>query len=64
MAPRIPLMPRRFRRKALRSRRNGFGSHFEEKMTYEYLRNLIHSRFLDSDTEEFFNFMPFSAQPP
>lgn len=56
MAPRIPIMPRRFRSKALRTRKNAFSSHFEEKKTCEYLRNLIHSRFINSVAEGLFNF--------
>jgi len=55
MPSRHPIMPRRFRRRTVRSK-NTFNSYFEEKKTCEYLRNLMHSRFLNSETEGLFNF--------
>src|SRR3989339_317567 len=56
MPPRKPFMPRlRFKRRVFKSK-NAFNSYFEEKKTCEYLRNLIHSRFLNSETEGLFNF--------
>ena len=55
MSPRNPFLPRRFKRRAFKSK-NAFSSYFEEKKTCEYLRNLINSRFLNSETEGLFNF--------
>jgi hypothetical protein len=55
MSSRNPFFPRRFRRRAFKSK-NAFNSYFEEKKTCEYLRNLINSRFLNSETEGLFNF--------
>lgn len=48
-------LPRRFRRRKFNTRA-GFNSYFEERKTCEYLMNLIHSRFLSSETEGLFNF--------